>query len=152
MKTKKIYIGFSSLIVTGDLEKSYWFDSTPLSLESLHNKITHVKIIKFIRSICLSHPRKCFPFQILYFLTIDILFLLYRSDWVSQEIDILACDRNGHHPRSALNFPWRSHISCKEPSTSLLGDITNNFPYCSDSPDGPWPVSTVLSYLFPPTW
>lgn len=148
MKTKKISIGSSSVTVIGVFGKSCWFHTTPPFFESWFQ----VKIIKFIGSTCSSYPRKCFPFLILYFLIRATLFLLYRSDWMSQEIGTLACDWNGHHPQSALNFPRRSHISCKEPSTSLLGDLTNNFPYRPDTPDGPRPVSPVLSHPFPPTW
>lgn len=140
-------------------------EKCPLDLTAQHSLVTLARAIglavpqhpwkvskKIWRSVCPSYPRKCFPFQILYFLTITVLFLCYRSDWMSQEINLLACDWNGHHPWSALSFSWRSHISCEESSPGLPRDLTNNFPYCSDIPDGPWPVSTVLSYPFSPTW
>lgn len=111
--------------------------------------------------IGLNRTKRCFStcppctnkyFPVIYFSAIVVLFLFDRSDWMPQEISLLACDWNGHHPGSALNIPWRSHISCEEPSPGLVRDIANNLPYCSDALDGPGTVSVVLSHLFPPTW
>lgn len=66
----KISIGFSSMIVIGGLCKSScWFDSTQHPCKVCFQ----VKIIKCMRSVCPSYPRKCFPLQILDFLTIALI-------------------------------------------------------------------------------
>lgn len=67
-------------------------------------KVGFQSVIKFEGQFVHPILETCFPFQVLYFLTITVLFLCYRSDWMSQKINLLACDWNGHHPRSALNF------------------------------------------------
>lgn len=65
-------------------------EKCPLDLAARHSLLTLARAIglavpqhprkvwfqvsnKIWRSICLSYPRKCFPFQILYFLTITVL-------------------------------------------------------------------------------